>query len=409
MLIKLLKCVAALTLAAAMAAAPFTGTVAGAQAQSAAPVPVMRTVGLLDTDGTALYSVLFESAGDPLGSLTVTSALPADTTLVEAVSAPTGATFLAAADGQSVSWQFASLDANTILGPFTFRVKANDPSVAFPTSTSVLVSWTTPSAGLVIGGASTGYLSPLDTTGQVTFDAKGTVDAQGQPQMLPVGKTGISVYAPVGAVLQTVTLSFTREVITDSFSSGSATLDGQYWWCGGFLVTSSPAVRLLRPIEISEPSRQVLTPGLATQAFHPDQNHVLQPATDVIASSVSPDGNHMLIQFSGALEPTPSASRIGGGRPMMSAAASPLLMIGPEPEPRGVLKAARALGQVKAPDLTPTVHGNNVPVPDQAPEYLEMGAIHTCTFTDTSTVCTVYVNGVSAGTITYPGHEGFWG
>jgi hypothetical protein len=369
----------------------------------------MRTVGLLDTDGTALYSVLFESAGDSLGSLSVTSVLPADTTFVEAVGAPTGATFLAAPDGKSVNWQFATVDANTIVGPFTFRVKANDPSVAFPTSTSAQVSWTTPSAGSVTADAAADYLSPLDATGQITFDAKGTVDAQGNPQMLPVGKTGISVYAPVGAVLRSVTLSFTREVITSSFSSGSATLDSQYWWCGGFLVTASPAVRLLRPIEISEPSRQVLTPGLATQAFHPDVNHVLQPATDVITSTVSPDGNHMLIQFSGALEATPSASRNGGGRLEMSAAASPMLMIGPEPEPRGVLKTARALGLVKAPDLTPTIHGANVSNPDTSTEYMTMGAIHTCSFTDTATVCTVYVNGVATGTITYPGHEGFWG
>src|SRR5579864_3195864 len=84
---------------------------ANAQSQDRVQVPATRTIGVLDTDGTALYSVLFESVSDPLGNLTISSSLPANTTFVEAVSAPTGATFAAAPDGKSVSWQFASLDA----------------------------------------------------------------------------------------------------------------------------------------------------------------------------------------------------------------------------------------------------------------------------------------------------------
>src|SRR5579859_7456507 len=87
------------------------------------PLPVTRTVGLLDSDGSALYSVLFESADDSLSNLTVTSDLPPHTTFVEAVSAPDGATMTSAPDGKSISWKIASVDANTILGPFTYRVK----------------------------------------------------------------------------------------------------------------------------------------------------------------------------------------------------------------------------------------------------------------------------------------------
>ncbi|MHB8625700.1 MAG: hypothetical protein ACYDBJ_11690 [Aggregatilineales bacterium] len=310
MLIRYLKCMAALALAASTTAIALVGTPARAQSQGADSVPVTRTVGILDTDGSALYRVLFESASDPLGSLTVTNTVPANTTFVEAVSAPDGAIVTVAPDQKSVSWQFASLDANTILGPFTFRAKAADPGVALPAGTSAEVSWTTPGAGSVNASPPDGTLQPLDTSGQLIVDAKGTVDAQGQPTMLAVGKTGISVYVPAGAVSQSVTLTFTRATAT---TTGSPDLDKQWWLCAGIDVTSVPAVTLAQPIEVLVPTRQVLTPGLATQLFVSGSAGPLQVIQNGLTSVISPDGSHMLFQYAGQLIATPSARLSGKG------------------------------------------------------------------------------------------------
>ncbi|HVO42684.1 MAG TPA: hypothetical protein VMT34_08680 [Aggregatilineales bacterium] len=404
-----LRC--ALALFMAIAALASAVTPAHAQAQNTDQVPVTRTVGMLDSDGSALYSVLFESATAPLGNLTITSALPADTTFVEAVSAPDGAGILTAPDGKSVSWQFANLDADTILGPFTYRVKAADPSVAFPAGVSAEVSWTTPSAGAVNAAPADGILQPLETSGQLAVDAKGTIDDQGQPRMVPVGHTGISVYVPAGALPQSVTLTVTREALIAQ--SGSAELDNQFWWCAGFSVNSTPPVTLAQPIQLTEPTRQVLTPYMSSQVFsHDATTGKWQVANDSLSSTVLPDGSHIIFQVGGNLAAPVSLTGAAGHTGMM-----PVLNLQrPKAEGcndsyclrAGVRQASRKKSQVKAPVITQNIaSGPATSVPGFALKLLE-AVYPTCYLTSSGTTrCTVYVGGEYQGYVEYPGQVSF--
>ena len=386
---------------------------ADAQAQTTDPVPVTHTVGMLDSDGSALYSVLFESANDPLGNLTITSTLPANTTFVAAVSAPDGASFQAAPDGESVSWQFAHLDADTILGPFTYRVKAADPSVAFPAGVSAEVSWKTPSAGAANATRADGSLQPLDTSGQISVDAKGTVDDQGQPLMMPVGNTGISVYVPPGAVSQSVTLTVTREAVISK--TGSADLDNQFWWCVNFGVSATPVVTLAKPIQFTVPTRQVLAPDMSSQVFTHDSTGKWQVANDVLSSPVLPDGNHILFQISGTLSAASSSTADAASEGKMAAAyfrRSPMSegCDGPAYCIRlgGVKQASRKESQVQAPVIIPNfASGAATSTPGFASQLLDVND-QTCYLTSNGdTRCIVYADGADQGYVEYPNQTSF--
>ena len=408
-----------LALFVAFAALASAGTLTYAQTQNTDQVPVTRTVGLLDSDGSALYSILFESAGDPLGNLTITSALPADTTFVEAVSAPDGASVLAAPDGKSVSWQFANLDADTILGPFTYRVKAADPSVTFPAGVSAEVRWTTPNAGAVNAAPGDGILQPLDTSGQLVVDAKGTVDDQGQPLMVPVGHTGFSVYVPPGALPQSVTLTITRAATVDP--TGSAALDNQFWWCARFNITSTPPVTLAQPIQLSVPIRQALTPYLSSQAFSQDNTGKWQVANNILNLTVLADGSHILSQIGGNL---PAAVSLNGGATHTGIMAAPNQQratvlegcnISPgshgnycDPRAFGVKQASRKKSQIKAPVITQVFAGGQATsAPGFARKLLDV-VYPTCYIASSgATRCTVYVGGVYQGYIEYLGQVSF--
>ncbi len=380
------------------------------QGQADSPVPVARTVGLLDSDGSALYSVLFESADDSLSNLTVTSSLPPNTIFVEAVSAPDGTLITNAPDGKSISWQITGLDANTILGPFTYRVKAADPSVTLPAGVSANVSWTMPGAGSVTATPADGTLQPLDTSGQISADSKGTIDAQGQPEMIPIGHTGIWAYIPAGALPQAVTLTVTREAIT---ATGSADLDKQFWWCADVSLTSTPAVTLAHPIQLSLTTRQVLTPNMDTQPFTQNSDSTWQVANGILSSTILPDGNHIIVTFGGNLSalpsPTSSASITKAlyvpGR--LSQTNKPVqLRVGVKQDTR-----KKATGKAPAISQTPakttTATGQPTPATKRTPQFLDVTATNTCYLEthdngSTWTHCTVNMNGVYSGDVLYP-------
>lgn len=267
----------------------------------------VRSVGLVDTDGTVLYSVLIASGTDALGKLTVRSTLPEDTSLVEVVAAPPGATVQN--DGRSVTWQVEKLHADTILGPFTYRIKLADKTTEAPLNVLAKVSWAEPAAGSVEAQVEAGKLKPLAESGRITIDEKGTLNEKGENDLVLVGETGIWLYVPAGAISQKATLTLTR-VPVDANSTPAGVAD--YWWCASVQISSEPAVQLNKPISISLPTRRTLTPGLPAKFFlrgEDGQWHVLgetkqsavglakpnfQNANIASISMVTPTGNGVI-------------------------------------------------------------------------------------------------------------------
>ncbi len=223
---------------------------------------VVRSVGLLDVDGSVLYSVLLASGPDALSQLTIMSVVPDHSTLVEVVSAPPDA--VAQNDGTSVTWQVDKLDADIILGPFTYRVTLDDQTAEAQLNVPATVSWEQPTAGSAEAALETGVLKPLAEIGTITIDAKGTLNEKGENDVVIVGDTGIQLYVPAGAISQETTLTFTRQKI-DEKSTPSDVVD--YWWCASVSITSDPVVQFSLPISLLLPTSRTLTPGMNANFF----------------------------------------------------------------------------------------------------------------------------------------------
>ncbi|MHB8624904.1 MAG: hypothetical protein ACYDBJ_11930 [Aggregatilineales bacterium] len=262
------KVVSAIVCTAALTFAINSPTLIQAQSQSSANELVVRSAGILDADGSALYAITLASGTDALGNLTVSGVVPPNAADVEAVSAPPGATFSAqGGTAGTVTWQINQMDADTILGPFVYRVKLSDPSTKMPQNEAATVAWQTPNTGSAVAGVTAGNLEVLEDIGQLAIDPKGTVDANGQPIQVEVGKTGIEVIVPPGAVSQPTTLTFTRARITDQNAPSDV---ADVWWCAQVTISANPDVSFAQPLVIALPTQAFLTPGLAVQAFSPD-------------------------------------------------------------------------------------------------------------------------------------------
>lgn len=262
---------------------------------------VVRTMGLLDDDGSVLYSVLLANGPDALSELTITSIVPDDSTLVEVVATPPDA--VAQNDGTSVTWQVDTLDADTILGPFTYRVKLGDKTLEAPLNVPATVSWVQPSAGLAEAVLEMGVLKPLAEIGKITIDAKGTLNAKGENDVASVDDTGILLYVPAGAVSQPTTLTFTRQKI-DEKSTPADIVD--YWWCASVSITSDPVVEFSQPISLSLPTRRTLTPGMNANFFIRGADDQWQMVETVQQKSrrARPNFQRYLSEIKGSISPT---------------------------------------------------------------------------------------------------------
>jgi hypothetical protein len=240
---------------------------------------LVRSVGLLDTDGTVLYSVILASGPQALGKLIVTGGIPDGTELVEILNAPPDTAAQSQSDG--VSWQVKALDADTILGPFTYRVRLKEKSATPPLTSGAMVSWTDPELGSIEATQSKGTLVPLADSGSIAIDNRGTLNEKGENDVVPVGKTGIVIYVPVGAVSQPTTLTFNRLVIDDKNVPTDQT---NVWWCALVNITSNPAVTFSKSITLALPTRlPTFTDNLAQDKF---------PAARAFGA---PSGNHVVI------------------------------------------------------------------------------------------------------------------
>jgi len=221
----------------------------------AAPAPlVVASNGLLDTDGTALYSVLVASGQEDLADLTITALMPEGAAFVEAIWTPQSAEFTGESEG-IVTWTLSELSADTIVGPFTFRAAFLDEDAEMPLNVAVSASTgdLTATAPLVdhLPFPYTTELMPFAESGSIMVDAEGTEVPQ------PVGETNIWIYVPEGAVSQSTTLTFTRLPI-----EGMNLPQDLYWWCTLVRVEIDPAVSFEQPITLALPTRRTLTPGM---------------------------------------------------------------------------------------------------------------------------------------------------
>src|SRR5690349_6933486 len=75
-----------------------------------APLAV-SSIGLMDANGTALYSLLLHSGDDALNDLTISASVPEGGTFVEPFWMPVSAQLVGEANGV-ITWSLADLDAN---------------------------------------------------------------------------------------------------------------------------------------------------------------------------------------------------------------------------------------------------------------------------------------------------------
>lgn len=221
------------------------------------------STGLIDEDGTVLYSVVLASGDAAVENVSVQAQIPSQATFVEAVEFPKSARLVGQV-GTVVTWEVASLEANSILGPFTFRVSFPDGFTEVPKGVAATITWVSPTTGIIDATPEEGILKPLAESGQIVVDARGTVNEAGENVALPVGETGIEVLLLPDTVAVPTTFTFRRIPITDDALPADVE---DTWWCAYVEMRVDPAVELTRPIVLSIPTRRVLTPGLETTVF----------------------------------------------------------------------------------------------------------------------------------------------
>lgn len=228
---------------------------------------VVRSIGQFDSDGTVFYSVYIATRSQVIEEVVISSALPPGTRFLENVDLPRGARYEGVADNV-VAWTIPALAADTLLGPFTYRVRLDGTRREVPAAAAAAVAYQRPVAELVEFPAGTAALVPLADTGSITFDARGTLSAQGENTAVAVGATGILIFVPAEAVARTTTLTFRRHPVEEGRVPSSA---AGTWWCGLYEVTVDPApanaVLFSKTVTYALPMRRPLTPGLIVSSF----------------------------------------------------------------------------------------------------------------------------------------------
>lgn len=224
---------------------------------------VAGSTGLIDEDGTVLYSVILASGDATVESVGIQAQIPPQATFIEALEFPESAVLVGQV-GTAVTWEVATLDGNSILGPFTFRVSFPEGFADIPKGVAATITWISPTSGIIDATPEEGTLKPLADRGQIVVDAQGTVNEAGENVPLPVGETGIEVLILPNTVAEPTTFSFRRIPITEDALPADVE---DTWWCVLFEMGVDPAVELTQPIALSVPTRRVLTPGLETTIF----------------------------------------------------------------------------------------------------------------------------------------------
>lgn len=270
-------------------------------AQDEAVPLLIRSVGVVDLDGSVYYSVFLASGAAALTNITASATVPAGLTFDASVLAPETATVTT--EGNTISWAITELPADTLLGPLTFHVTVDAADSEIPAGLAVQAEWTDGTAELA---QAEDTITPFTTTGAITVDAAGTVDETGAPAVVTVGDTGLLVYIPAGAVSAETTINFERLPVPTGEEAAAffpPEAEGT-WWCSVVRITLEPDAALNQSIVLAIPTRRAVTPGLASGGFFrlPEGEwQVMEGAT----MFVSPDGRHTIaagVQVTNGLE-----------------------------------------------------------------------------------------------------------
>ena len=256
------------------------------------------SVGTVQPDNNVLYSVFVLTGKQAVQTLTVSANLPADALAAEVVIAPQSATLTSAADAKSaLTWQVDSIDASTVLGPFTYRVSLPAATQDIPAGINGTVTWTAPDAGSIDITPMDGTAKVFAETAAITFDAAGTINDKGESIGFPVDDSGIWLYVPPDAVAGTVTLRFTRLII----DADNIPQDADTWWCALVKIETDTPLTLNKPIIIAVPTRQPLTPGLNVQVLAQSGDGAWQSLPNAQGLTISIDGTMAQIMVTGDL------------------------------------------------------------------------------------------------------------
>lgn len=219
---------------------------------------VVRSTGQYEPAGTVLYSVYVASANQALSDVTVSSAVPPGMRFLENVDLPKAARYDGVADN-IVTWTIPEIAEDTVVGPFTFRLKLDGTRGDVPAFPAAAVAFQRPSVSLVETPASTERLPVLDDGGSVSFDQRGTLMASGANGPVAVGNTGILFFAPEGAVSNRTTVTFRR---LDLEKNPVPANSQDTWWCGLYHAGVEPQVTFQKNVAVVLPARRPITPGL---------------------------------------------------------------------------------------------------------------------------------------------------
>jgi hypothetical protein len=229
------------------------------------------SAGQLDaTDNSVYYSLFVASGAEAISDLTVTADVPEGATFVDAFWTPETSTFVGEADG-AVSWELPALEAETIMGPFTFHVtfeNADAEDFAPQGAATGSVAWGEDVLDAQAFGAET--LSAVEASGSITIEPAGTVD------LVSIGETGAWILVPADAVSETVTLTIERLAITEDSELPEAA--EETWWCGQYSISADKDVTFSQPITLILPIRRALTPAMEVAVFglSPDGEWIVQ-------------------------------------------------------------------------------------------------------------------------------------
>ncbi|MEZ5402759.1 MAG: hypothetical protein R2729_23995 [Bryobacteraceae bacterium] len=219
---------------------------------------VLRTFGQMESNGTALYSVFAATRHEELKELLVAVALPPGARFLEQVHKPAGAVF----DGVQKDvayWSVPALEADTVLGPFVFRVKPDGSGEPLPSALRSSLAYQQPASELVEGLMTDGILAPLAAKGSITVDPRGTLDATGANAPVSIGETGATLFVPAGALDRATTITANRLNVDEHTLPET---DPATWWCSLFQFEAEPRVTFSKPIHLALPSRRPIPPGV---------------------------------------------------------------------------------------------------------------------------------------------------
>jgi hypothetical protein len=276
----------------------------------AAQTAVVRTSGQYDADGSVLYSVYVASGAQKLESVAVGGTVPLGTRFIESLDVPAGVTFDGVRDNVAV-WSLKEIGANTLMGPFTFRARPDGaaPVLAEP---SAAVSFQAPEAGIVEYAGTEKVLAVLESTGSHIFDQRGTLNEKGENAPVLVGKTGVYLFVPEGAVRSQTTVTIERQTI-DNYRLPKT--EEPLWWCGLYKISVSPAEQPSKEFGFSFPTRRSVTPGLPVTAVSNTDNSWAKAAADnrAIGFGGGGFGSQCFPQFGGMVCRGGFGGGFGGG------------------------------------------------------------------------------------------------